>query len=185
MSKNLPSKWRIISDEIHSNCRIFDVHKRKMRRDSDSAEGEFFVIETNDWVNVLAITESKELILVRQFRYGTEKFSLEPPGGVIERGEDPIKAGLRELEEETGYLGQNPKIIGTVFPNSAIMANRCHFLMVTNVTKSSKVSFDQHEELETVKVPISELTDLIRKGEISHSMAINAIFHLNLEFQNL
>ena len=58
------------------------------------------MIETNDWVNVLAMTPKQEIILVRQFRYGTEEYSLEPPGGVIEKGEDPIVAGQRELLEE-------------------------------------------------------------------------------------
>ena len=86
-----------------------------MLRDSDQKQGEFFVIETNDWVNVLPITEDNEIILVRQFRYGTKKFSLEPPGGVVENGEDPILAGQRELLEETDIVGKNPKIIGTVF----------------------------------------------------------------------
>ena len=156
-----------------------------MLRDSDSKEGDFFVIETNDWVNVLAITSDKEIVLVRQFRYGTEKYSLEPPGGVVEKGEDPIIAGERELEEETGYAGNNPKIIGNVFPNSAIMANRCHFVLVNDVQKVKKVHFDEHEELETVKVPIDDLTYLVQKGDITHSIAINAIFHLQLELNTL
>ena len=61
--------------------------------------GDFFVLDTNDWVNVLAITPEEQIVRVRQFRYGTQEFP-EPPGGVIEKGEDPIVAGLRELEEE-------------------------------------------------------------------------------------
>ena len=67
-----------------------------MLRESDQTEGDFYVIDTNDWVNVLAVTSNKEIILVRQFRYGTEQYSLEPPGGVVEKGEDPILAGQRE-----------------------------------------------------------------------------------------
>ena len=126
MSNEFPSRWRVIHDKVHADCRIFEVHKRKMLRESDQKEGEFYVIETNDWVNVLAITQEQEVILVRQFRYGTEEYSLEPPGGVIERGEDPIFAGQRELLEETGYSGKNPKIIGNVFANSAIMLSLIH-----------------------------------------------------------
>ena len=185
MSDHLPSKWKVLNKKIHASCRIFDVYKKSMLRDSDSKEGDFFVIETNDWVNVLAITSDKEIILVRQFRYGTEKYSLEPPGGVVEKGEDPIIAGERELEEETGYAGNNPKIIGNVFPNSAIMANRCYFVLVNDVQKVKKVHFDEHEELETVKVPIDDLTYLVQKGDITHSIAINAIFHLQLELNTL
>jgi 8-oxo-dGTP pyrophosphatase MutT (NUDIX family) len=181
MSEKFPSKWQVIQDDIHADCRIFEVHKRKMLRESDQKEGEFYVIETNDWVNVLAMTQEQEIILVRQFRYGTEQYSLEPPGGVIERGEDPIVAGQRELLEETGYSGKNPKIIGKVFANSAIMSNRCHFLFLTDVEKSAEVSFDPHEELETVKVSIDKLKDLVQSGQISHSIGVNAVFHLMME----
>ena len=181
MSSQFPSRWKVMRDDMHANCRIFDVHKRKMIRDSDQKEGEFYVIETNDWVNVLALTSNQEIILVRQFRYGTEEYSLEPPGGVIEKGEDPILAGQREMLEETGYSGKNPKIIGNVFANSAIMSNRCHFLLVTDVEKLGETSFDPHEELETVKVPIESLKDLVKSGDISHSIGVNAIFHLMME----
>ena len=145
------------------------------------SKGDFYVIETNDWVNVLAMTPKQEIILVRQFRYGTEEYSLEPPGGVIEKGEDPVVAGQRELLEETGYTGRNPKLIGDVFPNAAIMSNRCHFLFLTDVEKTAKVSFDPHEELETVKVSIDQLKDLVKSGEISHSIGVNAVFHLMME----
>jgi hypothetical protein len=85
------------------------------------------------------------------------------------------------LLEETGYSGKNPKIIGNVFANSAIMSNRCHFLLVTDVEKLGETSFDPHEELETVKVPIESLTDLVKSGDISHSIGVNAIFHLMME----
>lgn len=181
MSTNFPSKWKVIQDEIYADCRIFEVHKRKMIRESDQKEGEFYVIDSNDWVNVLAITSDQKIVLVRQFRYGNEQYSLEPPGGVIEKGEDPVEGGLRELVEETGFSGSEPKLIGSVFPNSAIMSNRCHFVLLHNVEKHNPVSFDPHEELETVLVPISELSNLIRSGEISHSIALNAILHLKME----
>lgn len=181
MSETYPSKWNIIEDELHAECRIFDVHKRKMVRDSDKKKGDFYVIDTNDWVNVLAVTAEQNIILVRQFRYGTQKYSLEPPGGVIEQGEDPVLAGQRELLEETGYSGEDAKIIGTVFPNAAIMSNRCYFLLLKDVKKTNDVSFDPHEELETVKVPVKQLQELVKSGEISHSIGVNAVYHLLVE----
>jgi 8-oxo-dGTP pyrophosphatase MutT (NUDIX family) len=131
-------------------------------------------------VNVLALTKSEELVMVRQFRFGTEAFSLEPPGGVIEKGESPVLAGARELKEETGFTGNSSGIIGSVCPNSAIMSNRCHFLLVEEAEKTSHTSFDPHEELETVLVPLEELRNLSQKGKINHSIALNGIFHLLL-----
>ena len=131
--------------------------------------------------SLLSDIADQKIILVRQFRYGTQKYSLEPPGGVIEQGEDPVLAGQRELLEETGYSGEDAKIIGTVFPNAAIMSNQCYFLLLKNVEKTSDVSFDPHEELETVKVPVKQLQELVKSGEISHSIGVNAVYHLLVE----
>jgi ADP-ribose pyrophosphatase len=183
MSKKWPSKWDLESDQLHADCRIFEVHKRKFRRKSDGVAGDFYVLDTNDWVNVLATTSNDEIILVRQFRYGTEEFSLEPPGGVIERGEDPVMAGLRELEEETGSVGSSAKIIGTARPNAAILSNQCHFVLVENVKKTAELAFDEHEELVTELHKIKNLKKMVENGDISHSIGLNAIFRLLLHLK--
>ena len=184
MSPKLPSRWDLQENELHSDCRIFEVWKRRFKRRSDGVDGDFFVLDTNDWVNVLALTPAKELILVRQFRYGTEEFSLEPPGGVIEKGEDPIVAGLRELEEETGYVGKNPRLIGMARPNAAILSNRCFFVFVEDVEKTKDLDFDLHEELVTELHHTNKLKELVQRGEITHSIGVNAIFHLFLELHS-
>ena len=128
--QNQPSPWDLQEDKLHADCRIFEVRKQRLKRRSDGVEGEFFVLNTNDWVNVLALTPDEKIVLVRQFRYGSKEQSLEPPGGVVERGEDPVVAGLRELQEETGYVGDSPELLGVVRPNAAILSNRCHVILV-------------------------------------------------------
>ena len=65
-----------------------------------------------DWVNVVAVTPEGKIVLVRQFRFGSNSLWLEVPGGVMEKGEDPITAGVRELSEETGYGGGKASLIG-------------------------------------------------------------------------
>ena len=177
----LPSPWDLQEDELHADCRIFEVRKQTLRRRSDGAEGDFYVLNTNDWVNVLALTSEDELVLVRQFRYGSKEFSLEPPGGVVEKGEDPMVAGLRELQEETGYVGENAELLGIVRPNAAILSNRCHVILVRNVKKTALLNFDQHEELVTELYPVRELKERVRAGEITHSIGLNSILMLLLK----
>ena len=176
-----PSPWDMQENNLHADCRIFEVRKQRLKRRSDGLEGEFFVLDTNDWVNVLALTPDDEIILVRQFRYGSKEQSLEPPGGVVERGEDPVIAGLRELQEETGYVGEEPKLLGVVRPNAAILSNRCHVILVRNAQKTAALNFDQHEELVTELYPVKELKEMVRRGEITHSIGLNSIMMLLLE----
>ena len=183
MSNNSLSSWDLKENHLHSDCRIFEVYKQRLRRRSDGVEGEFFVLDTNSWVNVLAITPKQELVLVRQFRYGTKEFSLEPPGGVIEKDEDPIEAGLRELKEETGYDGENATLIGTARPNAAILSNQCYFVVVENVMKTAELAFDQHEELLTELHPIKNLKRMVKEEQITHSIGLNAIFRLLLHLE--
>ena len=181
--KKLPSSWDLQGEKLHANCRIFEVRERRFKRRSDGVEGDFYVLDTNDWVNVLAITPEQKIVLVRQFRFGSRENSLEPPGGVVEKGEDPIIAGIRELEEETGYVGQKPELIGSVRPNAAILSNRCHVVMVREARKTAKLNFDQHEELVTELYPITMLKELVKSGEITHSIGLNSILMLLLELE--
>ena len=176
-----PSPWDMQENNLHADCRIFEVRKQRLKRRSDGLEGEFFVLDTNDWVNVLALTPDDKIILVRQFRYGSKEQSLEPPGGVVERGEDPVVAGLRELQEETGYVGEEPKLLGVVRPNAAILSNRCYVILVRNAQKTAELNFDQHEELVTELYPVRELKEMVRRGEITHSIGLNSIMMLLLE----
>ena len=185
MTENkLPSPWDLQNDDLHADCRIFEVRKRRFKRKSDGVTGDFFVLDTNDWVNVLAITPDRRIVMVRQFRFGSRENSLEPPGGVVEEGEDPVVAGMRELQEETGYVGQDPKLIGSVRPNSAILSNRCHVVLVREVCKTADLNFDQHEELVTELFPLSDLKALVKSGEITHSIGLNSIFMLLLELDH-
>ena len=180
MSSHSPSHWDLKENHLHADCRIFEVYKQRFRRKSDGVEGDFFVLDTNSWVNVLAITPERELVLVKQFRYGTREFSREPPGGVIEKNENPIDAGLRELKEETGFVGENPSLIGSARPNAAILSNQCHFVLVEEVKKTAKLAFDQHEELVTELHPIENLKRMVKEERITHSIGLNAIFRLLL-----
>ena len=180
MNRELPSEWDLEDSTLHADCRIFNVNKQRFRRKSDGVHGDFFVLDTNDWVNVLAITPEDQIVLVRQFRYGTQEFSLEPPGGVIEKDEDPIVAGIRELAEETGYVGQEAQIIGNARPNAAILSNHCHFVLVEDARKVAEIDFDHHEELVAELYPVKDLKELVTNDQISHSIGLNAIFRLIL-----
>lgn len=177
-----PANWEELNREHLVDCRVFQVYKKRFQHSQTQKESDFFVIDCNDWVQVLALTPERELIMVNQFRYGSKTHSWEVPGGIIDDADgDPITAGERELLEETGYAGKNARLIGWVYSNPAILSNRSHFVLIENCELVATQSWDEHEEIEIKIVPLEQALEMARTGKISHTIALNALFKLQNE----
>jgi ADP-ribose pyrophosphatase len=168
--------WEHLSEESLARYKVFDVVKARRRSPRTGADIGFFLIRTPDWVNVVAITEDDQLILVRQYRHGTRQFSLEIPGGLIDPHErDPAAAAARELREETGFLCGALRPLGAMAPNPAIFTNRCHAYLATGCRKVGDLLQDPGEDIEVVLVAVAEVDALIRSGAIDHALVLAAI----------
>ena len=89
----------------------------------------FYLLDYPDWVHVAAFDEEDRLLLVRQYRHGAGKVSLELPGGVMDTDEtDPLAAGARELMEETGYVAGSLTHLARLSPNPASHTNGVHII---------------------------------------------------------
>jgi ADP-ribose pyrophosphatase len=170
-----PKRWQLLRSEPHATTRIFDVSRAIYRHPDRTKDQDFFVINAPDWVNVVALTPDYQLVLVNQFRYGIDEFSVEIPGGVIDRGEDCVAAGLRELREETGYVGENARLLGSVHPNPAMQNNRCHLVLVENVRLESGLEWDPDEEMEVTLKPVEEVYSMAYAGLITHALVLDAL----------
>jgi 8-oxo-dGTP pyrophosphatase MutT (NUDIX family) len=159
------------------------IRKRAFSPNDPSRSGEFFAIISPDWVNVIALTEDEQVVLIEQFRHGTEQITVEIPGGTVDEGEDPLTAGVRELREETGYGGGDARLIGKVTPNPALMNNHCHTALVRGVRRLGEPRLEGLEEIRTRLVPLAEIPAMIRCGDIRHALVIAAFHHLHLDAQ--
>jgi len=170
-----PSRWEKLGEATQAKTRVFEVRSARYRHPVRGVERDFFVVHAPDWVNVLALTPDHRIVLVRQFRFGVDAFSLEIPGGVMEAGEDPVAAGLRELREETGFTGRGARLLGSVHPNPAIQSNRCHIVLVEKAERTKGLEWDADEEIEISTVPVDEVLALARNGAITHGLVLNAL----------
>jgi len=176
-----PTRWEIIGDRLLTACRVWDLRERRYRHPKNGKEGDFYYIDSRDWVIVVARTVDGELVLVRQFRWGADELSWEFPGGIIDDGEDPVAAGLRELREETGYVASHGRIIGQCRPNPAILNNHCHIVLAEDVVlHEAGTEWDEHEELEVRSVAESTVLEWVRESRIGHALALNGLFYYQL-----
>lgn len=175
------SKWKILNKELLIDARIFKVFSQHSTHPLTKKEHRFSVIESRNWVNVIALTKENKVLLIRQYRAGIDDISLEIPGGVVDETDvDPVATGVRELAEETGYTGEQAKLIGWVNPNPAIQGNTCYFVLVKNCKKTQNTNFDACEEIETELADLKDIPELIRTQKISHALVHCAFQYLFL-----
>lgn len=171
------NEFSIDDEQLILHTRIGDVLSAKVTSLSKGREAQFYRFAFSDWVNIIALTADMQVVLVKQYRFGTSRFELEIPGGAIEKGEPPLIAGLRELLEETGFAGQNGRIIGKVCPNPALQNNSCYTILVENVERVAEQQMDDMEDIEVLTVPLTEIDHLIRSEKITHGLVLNAFMH--------
>jgi 8-oxo-dGTP pyrophosphatase MutT (NUDIX family) len=139
---------------------------------------QFSIIECADWVNIIALTRDDHVVLLRQFRPGTNQIYLEIPGGMIDPGEAPRAAAERELAEETGYASAHWELLGKVAPNPAIQTNHLHTFLARGASLVAKPAPDAGEVLEVETRTLAEVRDALVAGQIDHALVVTAFAHL-------
>jgi 8-oxo-dGTP pyrophosphatase MutT (NUDIX family) len=165
-------EWHELSRETVADGRIFTLEQSVARSPIDGKARTFHRIQSVDWVQILPITADDEAVLVRQYRHGTQRVTLEMPGGLIDDGEDPATAGIRECLEETGYRVHAAQPLGVVYPNPALFANRLHCFCASGATLEGTIQNTGSEVTEVVLVPVSDLEGLLVSGEIDHALVV-------------
>ena len=140
----------------------------------------FYRIESPAWVNVVALTELDELVMVRQWRQGLRAVTLEIPGGLVDPGETPAEAGARELLEETGFRAGRMTSLGSINPNPALFANRCHMQVAQGCVRVAEIQNSATEETIVELLPLAALPDLLRSGGVDHALVVAALYAYEL-----
>ncbi len=154
---------------------LFRLRRERFRSRLTGKEHAYYVIRLADAVHVIAITPDRKIVMVRQFRAGSGRDSLETPGGLVEPGEDPAAAGARELLEETGYAGEPPVVLGTVWSNPSLVSSRVTTIVVENARPVGATKFDESEELSVELLDESKLFQALADGAIDHALVVQGL----------
>ena len=164
------SRIRRQSSELLGRYRVFDLYRHTMVDADGAALHDATTFDCPDWVSVVPVTEQGEIVLVRQYRHGIDAATLEVPGGMIDPGEEPAVAALRELREETGYGGGELVALGVSHPNPVLQNNRHYMFMVKGARPVGDQELDVGEFCDVVSLPAYEVRAQVRDGRISHAL---------------
>jgi ADP-ribose pyrophosphatase len=171
--------WNYMKSHIRYENRIVKVREDTYHFLPNDIIQDFTVFEMSDWVNIIPITPAGEVVMIRQYRVGVRRETLEIPGGLISDDDmDPAEAAVREMVEETGFSSDDVIHIGTVEPNPAIQNNRCHTYLARNAVSTSQQRLDPTEAIHIELVEKNRVYEMISQGRITHGLVVAAFAHL-------
>lgn len=175
MDENQIEEWETVGVEQVADCCIFRVHRTTRKSPLSGRVGEFHTIDSPDWVNVVALTSNREIVMIRQYRHGIDHVIWEIPGGMMDPGELPQVAGARELLEETGYTSESVHVIGCAHSNPALFNNKSYTVLATGARRVAAPSLDEHEEIAVELYTLDQVDQMVKDGTITHSLVLNAL----------
>ncbi len=136
-----------------------------------------YVLECGTWVNVIALTKEKDVVVIKQYRHGVKRVLLELPAGLVdERDASPEQAARRELLEETGYAGQEFIEIGRIYANPATHTNLTYSYLVLEAEKIGEQNLEETEDIEVSLIPWDQLISLAKIGGLPQALHVSALF---------
>ncbi|WP_027729207.1 NUDIX hydrolase [Treponema sp. C6A8] len=166
-------KWKTLAEKSLLKTIVFDV-TAYTNQSASGVRGDYFVMKAPDWVIVIAKKEDK-FIMVKQWRHGEKALSVEFPGGVIDKGEEPEKAAKRELLEETGCIAGKLTKLGSVNPNPALFNNHVHVFLAEDLTATGKQELDADEFINCMELSEDEIMEGMGTPQFPHGLMTMAM----------
>jgi len=173
--KNDVLRWTKLESQPGPELPLFKVRIDTMQHPVSSEEFERLVLETSDWVTVVAVTVDGKIVMVEQYRFGVGELTIEPVAGMVDEHEDSLDAAKRELLEETGFGEGAWRYLGSVQANPAIHDNLCHHWLVEDVVFMQDPTPDSGEAIRVHLMTLDEVKDAIAGGRLQHSLGLSAL----------
>lgn len=176
--------WKLLDSEFLVNAPWLKVAKEKCELPNGKVIDDFYTLWQPDWVMILARTQDGRWVMTKQYRHGTQEITLEFPAGIIDKGEAPKEAAIRELQEECGFClderGVPITYLGSFSVNPDRHRGRFHVVFIDGVKRLGNTHFDDTEDIETLTLTDEELQAKIADGTFNHPLQIAGYFKWKL-----
>jgi 8-oxo-dGTP pyrophosphatase MutT (NUDIX family) len=174
-------KWELIKSEMALDERWYKVRRDTVKLPNGRIMDDYFLGLRGKYAQMVPFFENGDVLMVKQYKHGFGDFTIELPAGMVGEGEDPLACARRELEEETGYSGENWRPLGVVHENPTKSVNQSFWYVATGLKKSGEQHLDDSEEIEIIKIHYKKLIEMIRSGEVITGPTIGSFMLALLE----
>ncbi len=168
-------EWQCLQSEEGPDLKLFRTRFDYMKNPRNDQTEKMVILDSEDSANVVALTDDKKIIFVRQYRFGIKDFTVELPGGLVEPGEEQELGVRRELREETGFTASDWEYLGKVPANPVFMNSYIHHWVATGAEKTGALQLDDGEDMELILMSFEEVKKLFWKGYFMHTHTTNAL----------
>ena len=168
--------WQVLGSRYEdAGLMLFEKRIDRLRNPRNGKVFERLVLESVDWVNVVALDADGRSLMIRQYRFGVGYTTLETPGGMVDPGEDSKTAAARELLEETGFASDNWSYLGAVEPNPAFHNHLCHHWLAQDVYRAQTQNLGDGESIVLEFMTQEQVRAAVVRGELKHALALSAL----------
>ena len=179
-----PLPWKVLASEYESRKFWYTVRRDRVELPNGTVIPEYWINEYLPWVNVVAVTADDTILLVRQYRHGSQAVHFEIPAGTTDATDADVEsAGRRELLEETGYGGGRWSPLMTLSANPALQNNLTYTFLAEDVVPMQAADPGASEDLRLHQLPVGEIEAMIDRGEMIQSLHVAPLLRFLLRRQ--
>jgi ADP-ribose diphosphatase len=173
----MPKKPDILAVSTVARSRLFHIEQVDLQF-SNGAKRKFERLRSGATGSVLMVpVDDDELVLIREYAVGTERYELGFPKGAIDQGESPVEAAARELREEIGMAGSELTVLRRYVASPAYF-NRPTWIVLAKQLIADPLPGDEPEEIEQLRWPLARMWELLDRDDFADGCNQLALYML-------